>query len=98
MGRTKEFRRYETYKKLEKRIKKYYYANAWYKRGYECNSYAEYRTKVKDGELDTWLRTTAVVCSCSMCSGCYKYKRPIQSDIKKIIDGELPLNYKRKLD
>lgn len=94
MARTKEYRRYKFSVKLEKRIKIYSDTN-WRRKG---QSHASYREKILKGELELWMRNTGVCCSCYMCSKYYKYNRPIKSDVNKIINGSLPINYKRKPD
>lgn len=88
MARTKDYRRHKMFTKLENRLKTFYYNRSWY-RVDGVNCFADYQTKVKNGEQDLWLRNTGVPCSCYTCSGYYKYNRLPQSEIKKIINEQL---------
>lgn len=87
MARTKEYRRFMESTKLERRIKNFYHNSTWW--SVDVNSFAEYRELVMKGQKDVWLRNTGVPCSCYMCSGYYKYDRPIKSEINNIIKDQL---------
>ncbi len=73
------YRRYKAKNLLKKRAKFNYY---WLKK--TDQSWASFWNEVQKGKINTWLRNTGVVCSCYMCSGMYKYKRPSKSEIKKL--------------
>lgn len=87
MARTKEYRRFITSTKLEKRIKMYSDLK-WWKHS-EYVTHASYRENVLKGNVDQFLKNTAVACSCYSCSGYYKYNRISQSEICKIIKDQL---------
>lgn len=88
MARNKDYRRHKNASKLKRRIE-IYAAISW--RGDDTRQ--DFRDKVMAGDCK-WIRSTSTPCSCSMCTF-YKYIRPLKSELKKIIDGKLPLGFIR---
>lgn len=77
------YRRYKKETLLKKRAKANFF---WLKKPNQ--SWASFWNEIQEGNSNTWLRNAGVSCSCFMCSGYYKYKRPAKSEIKKIINEE----------
>lgn len=58
----------------------------------KTQSWALFWEEIKAGKKCTWMRNTGVSCSCYMCSGYYKYKRPTKSKLKNNISKDISLD------
>jgi hypothetical protein len=78
----RSYRRYKKQVILERRARNNHYWAANTKE----ESWADFWEEVKAGDRCTWMRSMSVPCSCYICSGHSKYRRPDSAAVKKEIE------------